>query len=176
LSRQFDLLLRGSYWRLARKQLFVPATVPLRLIARIEQAPDRSNQITLSDQRDRFGLPKARIAWKPTAPDELCFRSAVRNLMAYWQRAGFDRLCPLLLKPFVLDPDGLLTSHANDCAHPSGSTRMGLDPRSSVVGPDLRCHAIPNVALASTSVFPSAGSANPTYTLMLMALWLVDTF
>lgn len=176
LTRQIDLLARASYWRLARKQLFLPASVPLNLVARIEQAPDCSNQISLSEQSDQFGLPKARVTWKPTEPDERCFRSAITNLVAYWARSGFDRLCPLLMKPFVLDPKALLTDHANDCAHPSGSTRMGTDPRMSVVRPDLRCHAIPNVAVASTSVFPTAGSANPTYTLMLLALWLADTF
>ena len=176
LCRRVDLLARASYWRVARKQLFLPASTPLSLVARIEQAPDRSNQISLSNQRDKLDLPKARIAWKPTELDERCFRSAVTNLRTYWKQAGFDRLCPLRLKPFVLEPETLLTSRATDCAHPSGTTRMGTDPKNSVVGPTLRCHAIPNVAVASTAVFPTAGSANPTYTLMLLALWLADTY
>jgi choline dehydrogenase-like flavoprotein len=53
---------------------------------------------------------------------------------------------------------------------------MGLTPSASVVGPDLRCHAIPNVAVASASVFPTSGSANPTFTIMKMALWLADSY
>ncbi len=74
------------------------------------------------------------------------------------------------------DASSPIIDQAEACAHPSGSTRMGTDPAESVVGPDLRCHAIPNVAVASASVFPAAGSANPTFTIMKLALWLADAY
>jgi choline dehydrogenase-like flavoprotein len=85
-------------------------------------------------------------------------------------------LSPLNWHPAAVDPGMPIIAQAEACAHPSGSTRMGTDPAESVVGPDLHCHAVPNVAVASASVFPTAGSANPTFTIMGLALWLADTY
>ena len=51
---------------------------------------------------------------------------------------------------------------------------MGLDPAESVVGPDLRTHHVQNLSVASASVFPTAGSANPTYTIIQLALRAAD--
>jgi choline dehydrogenase-like flavoprotein len=51
---------------------------------------------------------------------------------------------------------------------------MGSDRRAAVVDPDLRAHALPNLWVASASVLPSSGSANPTLTLMLLARRLGD--
>jgi choline dehydrogenase-like flavoprotein len=64
---------------------------------------------------------------------------------------------------------------ATDRAHPAGSTRMGINPLDSVVDPRLRVHRIPNLSVASASVFPSSGSANPTLTVMLLAMRAAET-
>jgi choline dehydrogenase-like flavoprotein len=61
-----------------------------------------------------------------------------------------------------------------DIFHPAGSTRMGLNGRDSVVDRDLRTFAIDNLWVASTSAFPSLGSANPTLTLMMLTFRLGD--
>ena len=63
-----------------------------------------------------------------------------------------------------------MVDSAIDLAHPAGSTRMGINPRHSVVDPRLRVHRISNLSVASASVFPSSGSANPTLTIMLLAI------
>ncbi|PWK76862.1 FAD-dependent oxidoreductase [Aminobacter sp. AP02] len=170
------LIAQATYWRYIRKQLFVPASVDLRLLICAEQLPDWSNRISLSRARDRMGMPKVRLDWGPKPADERTFRSALAGLEAYWREAGFDRLCPLVWSPAIDHPSVPITDRAEACAHPSGSTRMGTDPAQSVVGPDLFCHAVPNVAVASASVFPTAGSANPTFTIMKLALWLADSF
>lgn len=166
---------RAAYWRLVRNQLFVPADVDLRLLVCAEQLPQWSNRIRLSQQRDRLGAQKVLLEWSPTADDERTFRSAVAGLEGYWREAGFDRLCPLVWSEAAEDRSIPLIDQAEACAHPSGSTRMGTDPEQSVVGPDLFCHAVPNVAVISASVFPTAGSANPTFTIMKLALWLADS-
>jgi choline dehydrogenase-like flavoprotein len=43
-----------------------------------------------------------------------------------------------------------------------------------VVDRDLRVFAVPNLWICSTSTFPSGASANPTLTLMALALRLGD--
>ena len=170
------LIASGAFWRLWHKQLFVPPGVNFRLMTSVEQLPHRDNRITLSDKKDRLGAPIARFHWKPHASEERVFRSTVNRLKRYWQRSGFDALCPLVLAPVAADSSSRIIDKAEPCAHPSGSARMGSDPATSVVGPDLRCHAVPNLAVASAAVFPTAGSANPTFTIMKLALWLADSY
>ena len=174
--KDLRLVARGAFWRLWHKQLYVPPGVPFRLMTSIEQLPHAQNRITLSHTRDRLGMPKARLDWKPRASDERTFRATAQRLKHYWQRSGFDSLCPLVWDPAVADPHAYITDKAEACAHPSGSIRMGTDPATSVVGPDLRCHGVPNVAVASAAIFPTAGSANPTFTIMKLALWLADSY
>jgi choline dehydrogenase-like flavoprotein len=58
--------------------------------------------------------------------------------------------------------------------HWMGATRMGADPRDGCVDPSLRYHALENLFVLSSSVFPSASSANPTLTLSALALRLGD--
>jgi choline dehydrogenase-like flavoprotein len=58
--------------------------------------------------------------------------------------------------------------------HPIGGARMGLDPRTSVVGPDLAVHGVDNLYLASSAVFPTSGYANPTLTVVALACRLAD--
>jgi len=170
------LLASAAYWRLRYRQLYVPRGIDFRMMACVEQLPDPQNRIQLSNDTDRLGVRKARFEWKPRAADERTFRSTIRHLAQYWQRSGFDQLCPLAWNPDVNDPNIAISDRAEACAHPSGSTRMGTNPATSVVGPKLRCHAVPNLAVASASVFPTAGSANPTFTIMKLALWLADSY
>lgn len=175
LAGSFGLVAKSAWWRYARHQLFVPPDIGLRLLVCAEQLPDWNNRIRLSHERDRLGMQKAQLEWRPTEPDERTFRSAISRIGDYWVRAGFDRLCPLEWSAASRDRQIPVTDNAEACAHPSGTARMGTDPAESVVGPDLRCHAIPNLSVASAAVFPTAGSANPTFTIMMLALSLADS-
>ena len=174
LSRHVPFLASSAYWRWVRQQLLVPPDVGFDLQVWIEQLPDWRNQIQLADSRDRFSVPKVLLEWRPTEADERTFRSAIGRISAFWTKAGFDRICPLAWTPAARDTTIPIAPLAEACAHPSGTTRMGIDPRSSVVAPNLSCHAIPNVSIASASTFPTAGSANPTLTIMALTLRLAD--
>jgi choline dehydrogenase-like flavoprotein len=55
-----------------------------------------------------------------------------------------------------------------------GTTRMGSDARSGVVDLDGRVHDVENLFVAGSSVFPCAGHANPTLTIVALALRLAD--
>jgi choline dehydrogenase-like flavoprotein len=173
-SRNIGLLTKTAWWRIVENRLFVPADVDLRLMVCVEQLPHAQNRIGLSAKRDRLGNRLARFEWTPTQSDEETFRSAIAAIRAFWAAAGFDRRCPLEWQPCAVDASQPVISRAEACAHPSGSTRMGVEPVGSVVGPDLHCHAVPNVAVVGASVFPTAGSANPTLTIMELAYWLAD--
>ncbi|MDB5596439.1 MAG: hypothetical protein JWM36_3400 [Hyphomicrobiales bacterium] len=173
LAQHSNLLAQLAFGKLARKQIYVPASVDRRIHVCVEQLPSKENKITLSDQIDAFGMSKVRLAWSPTEREEKTFQSVVRRLAHYWVRSGFDLTCPIEWAD--RDRGRRIVDRAEDFAHPSGSTRMGLDKRHSVVGPDLYCWHVRDVSVVSASTFPTAGSANPTLTLMLLALRAADS-
>jgi choline dehydrogenase-like flavoprotein len=51
---------------------------------------------------------------------------------------------------------------------------MHADPRQGVTTPDCRVHGVENLFIASSSVFPTGGYANPTLSIMALAIGLAD--
>jgi choline dehydrogenase-like flavoprotein len=56
--------------------------------------------------------------------------------------------------------------------HHIGATRMSFSPRSGVVDANCAVHGIPNLFVASASVFPTSSHANPTLTIVALSLRL----
>ncbi|MCC7543036.1 MAG: GMC family oxidoreductase, partial [Deltaproteobacteria bacterium] len=50
-----------------------------------------------------------------------------------------------------------------------GTTRMGKDPKTSVVDSDGRCHHTENLYVSDTGVLPMSPAVNPMHTLMAIA-------
>lgn len=168
-----DLLASLGLWRALTQKMFLPSTTELRLDVRIEQVPTYNNRITLSDQCDSFGIPLPRLEWSPGETELRTFLRMIQCLRDFWLRAGIEQLCPVIWNPAVLD-ETLSLSDCVDTSHPSGTTRMGASPTDSVVNANLQCHAISNIWIASASTFPTAGSANPTFTIIQLALRAAD--
>jgi choline dehydrogenase-like flavoprotein len=53
--------------------------------------------------------------------------------------------------------------------HHMGTTRMGDSPRDSVVDANCKTHDADNLYIAGSSVFRTAGFANPTLTIIALA-------
>ncbi|WP_257819422.1 GMC family oxidoreductase [Phenylobacterium sp. J367] len=53
---------------------------------------------------------------------------------------------------------------------PYGATRMSETPETGMIDPNGRVHGISNLYVAGSSVFPTAGWANPTLTIMALSL------
>ena len=119
-------------------------------------------------------MPLARIEWRPVESDERTFRAAIRRLGEYWRRHNLDNVSPLRWTPEAIDEAQPIAATAAELAHPSGTTRLGQDPRLSVVDPELRCHIVRNLTVVSASVFPTAGSTGPTFTLLQLAMRTAD--
>jgi choline dehydrogenase-like flavoprotein len=51
---------------------------------------------------------------------------------------------------------------------------MHHDPKYGVVDPDCRVHELGNLFIAGSSVFPTSGSANPTFTIVALTIRLAD--
>ena len=65
-------------------------------------------------------------------------------------------------------------SSVEPAKHHMGTTRMHEDPARGVVDRDCRVHGVENLFIAGSSVFPSAGFANPTLTIVALSLRLAD--
>jgi choline dehydrogenase-like flavoprotein len=127
--------------------------------------PSSGNRVTLSDARDVNGQPLARVRHRCTELDRRSMVELHRALREELSANGIGELEGDLerAEPWPID---------QDASHHMGSTRMGLDPRTSVVDPELRVHGTANVWVAGSSVFPTSGCANPTYTIVALSIRL----
>lgn len=134
-----------------------------RLRVNLEQRPSPENRVTLSDERDRLGVSRARVSWR-WRPEEQAELERLRRFLAdELERAGLGRV--RIREGTPPDPD----AH-----HHSGTTRMHADPRRGVVDPHGRVHGTDSLYVAGASVFPAAGFANPTLTIVALAARMAD--
>jgi choline dehydrogenase-like flavoprotein len=135
----------------------------------LEQAPRRENRVTLSDRTDVFGDPLARLEWTVGEHDRRTIRTLHAALDEDLRRRGFGRV----ESPLLSEEEGPWPI-SRDASHHMGTTRMGDDPSTSVVDRECRLHGVENLYLAGSSVFPTSGYANPTLTIVALALRLGD--
>lgn len=126
-----------------------------------EQPPDAASRVTLAADRDRLGVPKLKLHWRIDASVDDSVRRMQELLAQQLQRSGVGRLEP-----------GSGELRYTDASHHMGTTRMSADPRLGVVDADCRVHGVSNLFMAGSSVFPCAGHANPTLSLVALALRL----
>lgn len=139
-----------------------------QLQAEAEQAPNPDSRVTLSSRsRDAFGLPRARLEWRLTDLDRRSL-TAAEDIIGETLRAS--RLGRLEHKLADQRPFDMFSG----CWHHIGTTRMHDDPRYGVVDRDSRVHGMANLYVAGSSVFPTGGYANPTFTVVALALRLAD--
>lgn len=67
-----------------------------------------------------------------------------------------------------------LRGRFNSNAHHFGTTRMGIRPDRSVVNADCQVHGLENLFVAGSSVFPTSSHANPTLSIVMMAVRLAN--
>src|SRR5690606_720685 len=133
-----------------------------------EQAPNPNSRVKLSSERDALGVLKAELDWRLTALDK---HSARRTHQLFAEDLALSRLGRFRV---TLDESHQLPSQVDGGRHHMGTTRMHDDPKQGVVNADSAVHGVPNLYVAGSSVFPTSGSANPTFTIVALALRLAD--
>jgi choline dehydrogenase-like flavoprotein len=135
----------------------------LTALINLEQPPHRDNAVMLGRRRDRFGnaLPELQFHWHDDDQQRLVqLRRTVANSL---RASGFPDV--------TVDESARPDPNAH---HHAGTTRMDDDPLLGVVDADCRVHGAPAIYVAGASVFPTCGFANPTLTIVAMALRLAD--
>jgi choline dehydrogenase-like flavoprotein len=129
----------------------------------VGQPPRKENRVTLdTSTTDDHGNPVPDIRW--SWGDRLARSLSRANEI---QRAVLDELGAEI--GWTVGPE-----NTGPAYHHMGTTRMGTDPDSSVVDPQLRTHDVSNLSVASSSVFVTSGSMNPTLTIAALALKCAD--
>ncbi len=144
-----------------------PAIHKVRLRNFMEMEPDPDNRVTLCDELDPHGQRVPRVAHQTTALDRRSLCELHRVLTTEMERNGFGTLSSDIerVEPWPIDMDA---------SHHMGTTRMGVDPATSVVTPHGRVHDVTNLYAAGASVFPTSGCANPTLTLVALAIRMAE--
>ena len=135
--------------------------VTLRILA--EQRPNSQSRVELSNRIDELGLPRLRLNWQLTDEDLYSVRRTAEIVAADLSANGFGRTT--LTWPYA-------ASSVTGGHHHMGTTRMHHDPRKGVVDEHCRVHGFENLYVAGSSVFPTGGFANPTLTLLALAVRL----
>jgi choline dehydrogenase-like flavoprotein len=134
-----------------------------------EQQPNSESRVTLGQQMDQLGLPKLRIDWRYSALDVRTAGETLRLLNEDLAKWGHGQL--------YYDQDRIEEQITRDGAyggHHIGTARMGHHPATSVVDRNCRVHGIRNLYIAGSAVFPTSSQANPTLTIVALALRLAD--
>ncbi len=142
-------------WGLRREMMDYNHWAALGLLGEI--LPWKDNRVTLSDDKDRFGLRVAHVSFNLHDNDHKLIKAAKKKTEAVMQAAGATEVV-----------------QEARYAHLVGACRMGADPRSSVVDKFGRTHDIANLFICDGSVFPTQGSANPGLTIQALAARTAD--
>jgi choline dehydrogenase-like flavoprotein len=132
---------------------------------RTEMLPSADNRVFLTGERDRSGLyrPAARCVLQ--ARDWL---NAELTLRIFGERLIAEE------KGRVRINNDVIYGRLRGGGHIMGTTRMGVGASDSVVDSQCRVHGYANLHVAGSSVFPTGGYANPTLTIVALALRLAD--
>ena len=153
-----------------RAPLFEPSRLMLK--AHVEQRPDPVNRITLSAERDRFGVPLPRLAWRVHAEELRTLRVVTEAAGVLFQREGWGELA---VQPWLDEGPDAAQPHLEDTYHHHGTTRMGLTEAEGVTDPHGRVFGTENLYIGGSSLFPTSGYANPTLTIVALAIRLAGT-
>jgi choline dehydrogenase-like flavoprotein len=139
---------------------------PLDLNA--EQEPNLSSRVTLGSDLDRNGVPKLRVDWRVTELDIRTVAMSLREIRDAMRRSNCGD---------VQFDDGGLEDEVRSSVKPVGghhigTARMSAQPDLGVVDPECRVHGTQNLYVAGSATFPTSSQANPTLTIVALALRL----
>jgi choline dehydrogenase-like flavoprotein len=175
--RPFDTV--GFAWHMLRDRRMAERKFPSIIVRsranlysldfHAEQEPNQSSRVTLIDECDALGMPRIKVDWRYTEGDVRTVTRAIALLADDIRCSGagtFD------YDPATLETE--MTRYGAYGGHHIGTARMGSNPRTSVVDADCRVHGVQNLYIAGAATFPTSGQANPTLTIVALALRLAN--
>ena len=126
-----------------------------------ENLPNKISRVDLDPvERDRFGMPLARIASYITTSETSRLRFMSSKCREILEASGASEIV-----------ECLTTWDIFNSTHVFGTCRMGANPAMSVVNAELRSHRWRNLWITDASVFPSSGGGEgPALTIQALGL------
>jgi len=143
---------------------------PYALAYHAEHLPEYESRVTLSDSVDHTGRRNLKIDFRYGTRTVQALIDG-HKLLAHRLRAA--NVAELSLPQDDAFAEAIIRK-SRDGYHQIGLTRMSADPKDGVVDSNCRVHGAENLYVASASVFPVSGQANPTLSVVAMALRLAD--
>ncbi|ALE06237.1 glucose-methanol-choline oxidoreductase [Arthrobacter sp. ERGS1:01] len=122
-----------------------------------EFLPNADNRVTLSGEKDRYGLPVAHFCYSQGGNDQALMKAAQEQMELILTAAGADEVITI-----------------DRYAHLVGGARMAAREEDGVVDGECRSFAVENLLITDGSVLPTQGSANPALTIMAVAARAAD--
>lgn len=133
-----------------------------------EQMPTLANTIRLSDEVDALGIGKPVLNWELT---DLDYTSLRVTLLEFAKMMIDENMGRCKLASWVTNET---VPHVFGGGHQMGTTRMAQHESEGVVDTDCKLFGTTNLYMAGSSVFTTGGYANPTLTIVQLALRMVD--
>jgi choline dehydrogenase-like flavoprotein len=134
-----------------------------------EQVPNPDSRVRLSGQTDRLGMPQLFIDWRYSEADVRTVDVALQLLRTDVSKSGVGELS---LDPEETNIEQVIRRDGAYGGHHIGTARMGSDASSGVVDSDCRVFGTNNLYIAGSAVFTTSGQANPTLSIVAMAIRL----
>ena len=142
-----------------------------KLILMVEQEPLAESFISLSNEVDRFGIPKAIVNWEISYKTWETVCKMCESLKLELEKNGFGAVA---IHPGFYLENKNWKQLLSDVNHHMGGCRMGDNPATSVVDKNLKLWGTQNLYLCGCAVFPTSSHSNPTLTALALAARLVD--
>lgn len=148
----------------------------ISLLIRAEQAPNPRSRVVLTNQYDALGMPRLALDWQLTSQDVASVAGLVDVLGEELRRLrlGSVEAAGWLDGSAGWCTDPLISSHPIGGYHHMGTTRMSGSPGQGVTDAHGQVHGVKNLYVVGSSVFPTSGWANPTLTVVALALRTSD--
>jgi choline dehydrogenase-like flavoprotein len=156
-----------TYYKYSRmaKSIFTNLT-HLSIVNYSEQEPNIASRVYLGDEKDKLGMRKLVLDWKISNRSFNCSLRLIHLIDEHFRRNELGHIDQDLTEIKELP--------YTDASHHLGTTRMSADPKTGVVDANCQVHGVNNLYVAGSSVFPTAGHANPTLTIAAMSFRLAD--
>ncbi|MGI9667124.1 MAG: GMC oxidoreductase [Acidimicrobiia bacterium] len=131
-----------------------------------EQRPHSESRMRLTSKEDRFGMRLPEVHWHIDDDDLASAKESAQMIGLSLEQAGLGEYVPIW--------SATTTPVFEGGWHHLGTTRMSTRFSPGVVDSSCRVIGTTNLYVAGSSVFPSGGFANPTLSIVALALRLGD--
>lgn len=137
-----------------------------------EQTPNRLSRVALTDERDQLGMRKIYLDWQLNQIDHDNLLKTARWIGREIGRLGIGRMREnnWLRESF----SDIVQSHKGGNFHHMGTLRISDTARNGVVDANCKVFGMKNLFVAGSALFPTSGFANPTLTIVALALRLAE--